>query len=106
MAALANTVLSALDALDAAAPVVWAPTGLDRLHVATGTVWRWNNDGSWVFVVDATSMRIFVTRQGTRRGPIGWTWWYDTETSENVTGDAPSESSAMAAALDAAGVKR
>jgi hypothetical protein len=115
--------LAAIDAahaaeLAAASPVVWAPTGLDRLHVASGTVWT-PEDHRGRFIRQMMSEVIFVHRIGKVMCAVGrqsaasaWAWMVNPDEDGDhrshliQRGTEESESLAMSAALSAAGWKR
>lgn len=114
----AQDLVRACDALDAAAPVVWATTGLDRVHVATGTVWVAEGHRGR-FIRQLMSEMILVCRHGNLMCAVGrqdaaqeWAWMMNPdEDGDHRThliqhGTAPDEAEAMLAALDAAGWKR
>ena len=86
--------------------VIWAPTGLDRIHVPTGTVWKFaietrgpNPRPQWVFKLTGSQWLVLERhdRQWIAFDMGGW------DTTELVrSGD---EGSVMQKALDAAGWK-
>lgn len=102
------------DALDKAETVRWAGTGMDRVHVETGTMWRWCGD---VWQAEVT-LPGGVLRPNVRPATGGWDWdankwdgplpagvgWAGPRSTRHL-GWRKTEADAMRAALDAAGWK-